>query len=195
LVCSKETQVCSLSKRGPDWKETYLAYEKWDELWQKMPFLAPFASNRSLSWRDIVKIERNGLEWQKTGLRRDYATFVQYFFRSKMMFYLSRTLRCFPVRKTPASLRFFNDEIRSILHKTKRNVYLKLAQGFIQNLAIKLFVEKVGDIKKIKDDSIGSSESNVITLFGIRYLCFDTYIFHRFMYRMLLAKVLSGKLQ
>ena len=195
LVCSIETKVGSLSKRGPKWKKTYLKYEKWDELCQRMPFLAPFASNRSLSWRDIVKIERNGLEGQKTGLRRDYATFVQHFFRSKMMFYLSKTLPCFLVKKTPASLRFFNDEMRSIPHKTQRNVFLKLAQGFIQNLAIKLFVEKVEDIKKIKDDSIGSSESKVITLFGIRYLCFDTYKIHRFMWKMLLAKVLRGRLQ
>jgi hypothetical protein len=185
-----------LSKRGPKWKKTYLKYEKWDELWQKMPFLAPFASNRSLSWRDIVKIERNGLEGQKTGLRRDYATFIQYFFRSKTMFYLSRTPLCyFPVRKTQASLRFFNDEMRSIPHKTQRKVFLKIAQGFMQNLSIKLSVEKFKDYKKMKDDSIGSSESNVSTLLGNRYLCFDTYKFHRFMWKMLLAKVLRGRLQ
>jgi hypothetical protein len=195
LVCSKETNVGSLSKRGPDWKKTYLKYEKWDEMLQKMPFLAAFASNRSLSWQDIVKIELSGLEGQKTSLRRDYATFLQNFFRAKMIFYLSRTLHCFPVRKTPASLRFFNDEMRSIPHKTQRKVFLKIAKGFVQNLAIKLSAEKIKDTEKMIDDSIGSSESNVSTLFGNRYLCFDTYKFHRFMWKMLLAKVLRGRLQ
>lgn len=191
LVCSKETNVGSLSKRGSNWKRCYLAYETWNEMLQKMPFLAPFATSHSLSWQDIVRIEQNGLEGQKTSLRQDYAKFVQHFLRSKMMFYLSRIplLRCFHVMKTRASLRFFNDEMRSIPHKTQRRVFLKLAQGFMQNLAIKLSAEKVND------DSIRSSESNVSTLLGNRYLCFDTYKFHSFMYRMLLAKVLRGRLQ
>lgn len=142
IVCSKNTKIVIHEKNrlhlgGLEWKRRYLLYEKWAEMWRRMPFLASFTSRfHNGSWIAVINLHEEKGEERRKLLLEQYAKFEKDFFRWKVLFYTFRSIHCLPFVRTQQMLDFFDMEKCAIQHLLRRKFILRRNTiGFMKQLS------------------------------------------------------------